>query len=101
MTSTGEEAIARLQKETFDTVVMGASLPGGWQPRAIHKWLVENRPGLEQRMVLTISHIDDPETRHFIETNFVTILMKPFEVTDLLRAVRTASNGKSAKAGTP
>jgi DNA-binding NarL/FixJ family response regulator len=52
-------------------------------------------------MVLTISHIDDQETRHFIETNFVTILMKPFEVTDLLRAVRTASNGKSAKAGTP
>jgi two-component system NtrC family sensor kinase len=100
MTSTGEEAIARLQKEMFDAIVMGASLPGGWQPRAIHKWLAENRPGLEQRMVLTISHIDDPEMRNFIETNFVTILMKPFEVTDLLRAVRTASTEKSAKAGT-
>jgi len=98
-TSTGEEAIARLQKETFDVVVMGATLPGGWQPQSIYKWLAENRPGLEQRMVLTMSHIDDQETRRFIESHAINILMKPFEVTDLLRAIRLA-NPKSAKAGT-
>jgi PAS domain S-box-containing protein len=100
MTTTGEEAVAKLQKETFDVVVMGASLPGGWQPSSIYKWLQENRPGLEKRMVLTMSHIDDPEARKFIETHGITVLAKPFEVTDLLRVIRNAKNGKSTAAST-
>lgn len=100
-TSTGEEAIARLQKDVFDVVVMGATLPGGWQPSTIYKWLAEHRPGLERRMVLTVSHVDDPEARHFIESNSIPVLMKPFEVTDLLRTVRNAAIPRSAKASTP
>jgi len=101
VTSTsGEDAIARLQKDMFDVIVMSASIPGGWQPDTIYKWLAENRPGLEKRIVLTMSHIDDPEVRQFIETHSITILMKPFEVTDLLRAVRHAANSRpTSKAG--
>jgi two-component system, NtrC family, sensor kinase len=100
VTSTGEEAISRLQKDSFDVIVMGATMPGGWQVGTIYKWLAEHRPGLERRIVLTMSHIDDPELRQFIETHATTILMKPFEVTDLLRVVRHAAGGRNLKATT-
>ena len=53
--------------------------------------------GLEKCLVLTMSHIDDPESRQFIESHGIVVLMKPFEVTDLLRAVRNASTLKSEK----
>jgi PAS domain S-box-containing protein len=99
-TSTGEEAIARLQKDAFDVVVMGATLPGGWQPETIYRWLAENRPGLERRMVLTVSHVADPEARGFIESHQMTVLMKPFQVKDLLKAVRSAASSRGIKAGT-
>ena len=99
-TRTGEDAIARLQKDMFDAVLIDATIPGGWQATSIYKWLADNRPGMEKRVVLTMSHIDDTEVRRFIDQHSITMLTKPFEVTDLLRVVRQAANARPARAST-
>jgi PAS domain S-box-containing protein len=84
----GEDAIATLQKENFDAVVLDGKMPGGWTGFDIYRWLVEHRPGLEERVILTLSNIDDLELRSVLKEREISYLIKPFEVAELIAAVR-------------
>ena len=88
--TTGEEAVARLQKERFDAVVLDGKMPGGWTAMGIHRWVAENRPGLEKNILFALSNVGDPETRAFIEEKSVLCIVKPFEVADLVSMTRRA-----------
>ncbi|HWR36855.1 MAG TPA: GAF domain-containing protein [Clostridia bacterium] len=95
----GEEAIARLQSDVFDAILIDGKMPGGWTAPDIYRWVRDNRPGMERRIIVTMSHASDGEMRAFLDEHDVPCIVKPFEVTDLLAIVRrVAQKAKAAGA---
>jgi CheY-like chemotaxis protein len=82
------DAEGRLRSEEFDAVIADGKMPGGWTAPEIHRWLAENRPGLERHLMITFSSVAEPETRKFLQDNNVPSLAKPFEVADLIAQAR-------------
>jgi PAS domain S-box-containing protein len=88
--STAEEAIARMQSESFDAVIVDAGFAGGWSAADLHRWIAVNRPGLDRHLVLTASSPGDPTLRLFVEQTRILCIAKPFTVPEFLDLVRRA-----------
>ena len=86
----GEDAIRLLQRGRFDAVLVDSWIPGGCSGVDIYRWVAANQPGLEKRVVLTLSNMTDAEVRSFVEENGVATITKPFEVSDLIAVARSA-----------
>jgi len=84
----GEQVKTQLQQESFDALIMGGRMAGGWTAKDIHGWLLQNRAGLEKHLLFTFSSIAEPEVREFLHDNGVPYLVKPFEVSDLISQTR-------------
>jgi len=84
----GEEAIALLQAESFDAIIIDGKMPGGWTCVDVYQWIAENRPGLERSILFAISNFGDVEIRRFIEEKRIPCIVKPFEVADLVAITR-------------
>jgi PAS domain S-box-containing protein len=84
-----EEAKTRLQKESFDGVIMSGRMPGGTTVAEMHAWLAQARPELEHKILFTFAHMADEGTRAFLEKNNIPSLLKPFEIADLIVHTRT------------
>ena len=80
--------LALLRDEHFDSIVLDGKMPGGWTGFDIYRWLLENRPELATRVVLTLSNIEDTELRVLMQARHVEYLVKPFEVAELIAAIR-------------
>jgi CheY-like chemotaxis protein len=93
----GEVAIAKLKAGDFDVVLLDGKMPGSISGREIYNWVKENRPELTHRIVFTLSHASEAETREFVEGSAIPCLLKPFEVADLLSIVRRVAKGRAAK----
>jgi PAS domain S-box-containing protein len=93
----GEVAIAKLKAGDFDVVLLDGKMPGSISGRDIYNWVKENRPELTHRIVFTLSHASEAETREFVEGSAIPCLLKPFEVADLLSIVRRVAKGRAAK----
>jgi transaldolase/glucose-6-phosphate isomerase len=66
----------------------------------VHRWIAENRPGLEKHLMFTFSSALEPEIRDFLHHNNIPYLVKPFEVGDLIsQARRLLQKTQSAVAG--
>jgi two-component system NtrC family sensor kinase len=87
--SNAEEAKARLQKESFDGIIMSGRMPGGMTIAGMHAWLAETHPELEHKILFTFAHLADEETRAFLEKNKIPSLLKPFEIADLINHTRS------------
>jgi two-component system NtrC family sensor kinase len=83
-----EEAKARLQRESFDGVIMSGRMPGGMTVASMYEWISQKHPELEHRVLFTFAHVADEETRAFLEKNNIPSLLKPFEIADLLNNTR-------------
>ncbi len=86
----GEDAIRELQRGKFDAILVDSWIPGGCSGVDIYRWVASNQPGLEKRVVLTLSNMTDSEVRSFVEENGVATITKPFEVSDLIAVARSA-----------
>jgi DNA-binding NtrC family response regulator len=86
--ASGEEAIALLQNETFDAIIIDGKMPGGWSGTDIYAWIAEHRPGLERCILFAISNFGDTDIRRFIEEKRIPCIVKPFEVSDLIAITR-------------
>jgi PAS domain S-box-containing protein len=86
----GEDAIRELQRGKFDAILVDSWIPGGCSGVDIYRWVATNQPGLEKRVVLTLSNMTDSEVRSFVEENGVATITKPFEVSDLIAVARSA-----------
>ena len=84
----GEDAIALLETETFDAIIIDGKMPGGWGCVEVYQWIAENRPGLERYILFAISNFGDVEIRRFIEEKRILCIVKPFEVADLVAITR-------------
>ncbi len=97
--TSGEDALALLQRDKFDAILVDSWIPGECSGVDIFRWVANHQPGLEKRVVLTLSDIADPEVRTFVEENGVATIMKPFEVSDLIAVARNAmQKGRSTVA---
>jgi two-component system NtrC family sensor kinase len=85
----GDEAIARLQHETFDAIVLDSHMPGPWGGLEVYRWIAETRPELEACVVMTFSNdITEGSVRRFVQETHVQRVIKPFEVADLIALLR-------------
>jgi PAS domain S-box-containing protein len=94
----GEDALRLLQRESFDAIVVDGKMPGKCGGFEIYKWISSHRPELEGLVVLTLSDISDPELRTLVETKQVAYLIKPFEVAELIAAIRRVLERRAAGA---
>jgi DNA-binding response OmpR family regulator len=85
---TSEDVKTRLRAEQFDAIIINGKMPGDWGVQDIYRWIIENCAGLEKKMVVTFSSVADQETRKFLQENNVPLLVKPFEVVDLINHAR-------------
>jgi two-component system NtrC family sensor kinase len=85
--TSGQSAIDLLQTEDFDALVIDGKMPGMDGPELYH-WIAQNHPGLERRVLLSVSDISDSELRKFIRDHGVRCIVKPFQVPDLLSMMR-------------
>jgi DNA-binding NtrC family response regulator len=83
-----EEVKTRLQQESFDAMIIDGKMPNGWNAPDVHRWIIENRAGLEKHLMFTFSGAVDPEIRAFLQNHNVPYLVKPFEVGDLISHAR-------------
>ena len=97
----GEDAIGLLQKNKFDVILVDSWIPGGCSGVDIYRWVANNQPGLEKRVVLTLSDMTDAEVRSFVEENGVATITKPFEVSDLIAIARSAMQRTSSAVVVP
>ena len=65
-------------------ILVDSWIPGGCSGVDIYRWVANNQPGLEKRVVLTLSDMTDSEVSAFVEENGVATITKPFEVSDLI-----------------
>lgn len=86
--ASGDEALARLECEEFQAVVLDTSLPGRWGGCEIYRWIALNRPGAERNIVLAASNITDDGVRTLVERYRVPHLAKPFQAVDLVKIVQ-------------
>jgi len=84
----GEEAVALLQTETFDAMIIDGKMPGAWTGVDLYQWVAENRPGMERSILFAISNFGDTDIRRFIEEKKIPCIVKPFEVGDLIAITR-------------
>lgn len=97
-----EEVKERLQTESFDALIIGGKMPGGWTPPEVYRWLSTSHPGMEKKLLFTFSTVAEPETRSFLHENNIPYLVKPFEVADLIsQARRLLQKAQAATAGFP
>jgi len=84
----GEEVKARLVQESFDALMNGKMPGGGWSIPEVYRWIEQNAPGMERRLLFTFSSVAEPEIRSFLQEKNIPSLVKPFEVADLIAQTR-------------
>ncbi|HUO59319.1 MAG TPA: GAF domain-containing protein [Candidatus Acidoferrales bacterium] len=89
--SNSQNAHDLLTTETFDIIILGMQLSGGWSAEAIYHWLRTVHPGMEKRVIFTASHVQDSAQHQFLESTGAAYLVKPFNVEDLIATVRQHS----------
>ena len=78
----GDEAVQKLEGNTFDVIVSDIRMPG-LSGMDLFDWLKAQRPGMTQRILYTTGDSFDAKTRTFLETNQVPYLGKPFDLKQL------------------
>jgi DNA-binding NtrC family response regulator len=83
-----EEMQNLLRKQSFDAIIIDGKTQGVGSAREVYGWLVENCPGMESHLLFTFSTVAEPEVRSFLQEKNVPLLVKPFEVADLITHAR-------------
>ncbi len=84
----GKEALERLAAEEFDLVVADLRMPGMGGARLCEE-MERMRPGVSARILLTTGDTVSRDPEAFARKSGVPVLLKPFGLDDLRRAVRS------------
>jgi PAS domain S-box-containing protein len=87
----GREAIAALERGKFDVVVTDVKMPGDVSGADLYRWIARHRPQLAGRVVFTMSNANANEIRSLLDASGCPAVQKPFQVEELLAAVRKAA----------
>jgi PAS domain S-box-containing protein len=95
-----EKMKSALADESFDACILNGKMPGTGNLPETHAWILENWPSLAGHFLFTFSSLAETEVRNFLEQNNVPLLVKPFEIGDLIaNARKLLRKGRAAKAG--
>ncbi|HZP62819.1 MAG TPA: GAF domain-containing protein [Terriglobales bacterium] len=81
-----DELKSRLQEQKFDAVILDGAMPGNLPD--LHSWITQNCAGMEKHLLVTFSSAADSDVRKFLQDHDVPLLLKPFEVADLITQAR-------------
>ena len=100
--SSGEDALAVLEQETFDLVLCDLRMPG-LSGETFFDIVRKRFPALAKRIVFLSGDLMREETRAFIERCGCPSLQKPYEITDLIEILqlmwkRDGERGRGARA---
>jgi signal transduction histidine kinase len=77
--ATGQEALSRLERGSYDGVILDLRLPDVDGP-TIWRWLVEHRPALAPRLAFMTGDTMSPDTQRFLAEAARPVLTKPFPI---------------------
>jgi PAS domain S-box-containing protein len=83
----GEDGLARLAKTEYDVILCDFRMPG-FSGMDFYRRIQSEKPHLASKIIFITGDTANLATRRFIEENDLTILEKPFELPDLLQAIR-------------
>jgi len=76
----GREAVAVLEKQTFDLVVSDLKMPGEITGRDLYRWAESHRPDLARRFVFVTGDTVSDDAAEFIGATGRRCVQKPFSV---------------------
>lgn len=93
--SDGREAIAMLEHEDIDLLIVDLRMPG-LDGFALHGWVKDNKPDLMRSILFTTGDIYEPKTREFVKQSDVRCISKPFSVEMFLKQVNSLLSERAA-----
>lgn len=84
--SSGLEAFAVLQSVSIDLIIADSGLPSG-EGLSLLRHIEAEHPYLFPRMLIISAHLQE-ETRRYFAQRAIPVLMKPFELDDLMTWIR-------------
>lgn len=98
--ATGQEAIARLERQDYDLLTLDLRLPD-LDGTEIWRWLVSQRPVLAARVVFITGDIMTPQNEQFLQETGRPVLIKPLAMVQIHKIVDEvlAQNTSYASAG--
>ena len=91
----GLAAFAELQRRTFDAIVSDIKMPF-MDGMRLYERLATDYPESAQRVVFITGYADDLKVHEFLDATGQPLLHKPFDVVDLVRAVRAIARPDDA-----
>ena len=86
----GLAAFAEIQQKTYDAIVSDVKMPY-MDGMRLYERLATDFPELAQRVVFITGYAGDLKVWEFLDTTGQPVLTKPFDVVDLVRAVRAVT----------
>jgi CheY-like chemotaxis protein len=94
--SNGTAALARLAERRYDLVLSDVRMPGMDGP-GLHRAIRERHPEMASRVVFVTGDTLSPDTAAFVRDVGAPVVMKPFDLEDLVRTVnRILAKGEEA-----
>ena len=85
---TGADAVALLQSEEVQAVILDDELDGEWPGRKLLSWILANKPELNERILLTVCARPKADIRELIEKSSIAYISKPLQMGALLTGVQ-------------
>ncbi|MBI4500389.1 MAG: response regulator [Gemmatimonadetes bacterium] len=90
----GLQALAELQDATFRAIVCDVGLPF-LEGKSLYDHIKAEYPEMAARMLFVTGMANEPETRRFLDRTGRPVVAKPFELNELLSAVRSVAEHAS------
>ncbi|HYV84378.1 MAG TPA: ATP-binding protein [Patescibacteria group bacterium] len=92
----GAEAVAQLQRRSFDLVVSDLKMPGQVSGEDLFRWVQANRPEAARRFVFVTGDTVSETTQQFLEKTGRRFIQKPFSIDDYLATLKGALDERMA-----
>jgi CheY-like chemotaxis protein len=92
----GAEAVAQLQRRSFDLVVSDLKMPGQVSGEDLFRWVQANRPDMAHRFVFVTGDTVSDATQQFLEKAGRRFIQKPFSIDDYLATLKGALDDRKA-----
>jgi two-component system NtrC family sensor kinase len=101
VTATDEETMkSMLTSQSFSAVILDGKMSSGNTPVDVYGWVSEHCPAMEKHLIFTFSTMAEGDVRSFLQEKNVPMLVKPFEVAELIAQVRRLTQKAEAAAST-
>lgn len=87
--SSGDEAVLKLERASFDVIVTDYKMPGSMSGADLYNWLRENQPGREANVIFITGDGITASTYEFLQSVENPVIFKPFEPEQLISQVKS------------